>query len=222
MPENEGNEIREKRPRMRGEERKRLILERSKQAFADLGYQGASTSELAQRSEVTEPILYHHFGSKKNLFMAVIHEANGNFFRRWQKRIDQQAGEDMITALMTVILDYHQEISADPEAHKVLFMAISESSQDAEIALDVNKHRQRVFDTLHTLLQKAERIGYLDKDVDLHAATWGYLCMVLAMQYSLIIKRSEELNPTVLHEMSRLWLRGLLREDLRDLLSKKS
>ena len=62
----------EKRTRMRGEERREDILNHAKTVFARFGYADASTSELARASEVTEPMLYKHFGSKKGLFLAVM------------------------------------------------------------------------------------------------------------------------------------------------------
>ena len=64
----------EKRTRMRGEERREDILHHAKVVFAHYGYADASTGELARASEVTEPMLYKHFGSKKGLFLAVLNE----------------------------------------------------------------------------------------------------------------------------------------------------
>ena len=44
------------------------MLRSAKRVFARSTYAEASTGELARESEVTEPMLYKHFGSKKGLF----------------------------------------------------------------------------------------------------------------------------------------------------------
>ena len=56
----------ERHTRMRGQDRREFILNRAKKVFACSGYADASTGELARVSEVTEPMLYKHFGSKKD------------------------------------------------------------------------------------------------------------------------------------------------------------
>ena len=60
-----GKARQEQHPRMRGEDRKALILEQAKKVFARKGYLAASTGELARASGISEPILYKHFGSKQ-------------------------------------------------------------------------------------------------------------------------------------------------------------
>src|SRR5260370_13542860 len=70
----EHGKTQEKRTRMRGEERREFILNRAKEVFARYGYADASTGELARASEVTEPMRYKHFWSKKGLFLAVVSE----------------------------------------------------------------------------------------------------------------------------------------------------
>src|ERR1051326_6828431 len=81
----------EKRVRLRGEERRALILQSAKRVFARSTYAEASTGELAQESEVTEPMLYKHFGSKKGLFLAVLSESATHFRETLQERILFQA-----------------------------------------------------------------------------------------------------------------------------------
>jgi AcrR family transcriptional regulator len=75
----------EKRTRMSGEERRALILRSAKRVFARSTYAEASTGELARESEITEPMLYKHFGSKKGLFLAVLAEFGGQFLSHYKK-----------------------------------------------------------------------------------------------------------------------------------------
>jgi AcrR family transcriptional regulator len=47
---------------------KRLLLEAARELFAEKGFSGTSTREVAERAGVTEPMLFRHFGNKANLF----------------------------------------------------------------------------------------------------------------------------------------------------------
>src|SRR5215469_18064073 len=104
-----------KRTRLRGEERRTLILQRAKHVFARTTYAEASTGELARESEVTEPMLYKHFGSKKGLFLAVLSESAAQFRETLQERVSRRAERDVLDALEYIIADYRAAIKADPE-----------------------------------------------------------------------------------------------------------
>src|ERR1051326_3704887 len=95
MSNEQQNQV-EKRTRMRGEERRALILQSAKRVFARSTYAEASTGELARESEVTEPMLYKHFGSKKGLFLAVLREFGLQFLSMLQERISLRAEKDIL------------------------------------------------------------------------------------------------------------------------------
>ena len=53
---------------------KAQIIEAAAQQFADLGYKRATTRKIALAADVTEVTLFRHFGSKQNLFTAVLNQ----------------------------------------------------------------------------------------------------------------------------------------------------
>jgi len=61
---------------------------------------------------------------------------------------------------------------------------------------------------IRQLVERAHQDGYLDPTISLDAATWGYMSMILAIQYGLMLNLSGEVTQ-VQEEMSRIWLRGL-------------
>jgi AcrR family transcriptional regulator len=207
MPEEEQHHQSEKRPRMRGEERRALMLQNAKRVFARSSYAEASTGELARESEVTEPMLYKHFGSKKGLFLAVLHEFGTQFLNQLQERISRRAEQDVLDALTHVVDDYRATIKADPETQRVLFQSVTESG-DPDIARCVSEHNRAVYKVIRQLVERAGQNGYLDPAINLDAATWGYMSMILAIQYGLMLNLSHEVAQAQT-EMSRIWLRGL-------------
>jgi len=196
-----------KRTRLRGEERRELILHSAKRVFARSTYAEASTGELARESEVTEPMLYKHFGSKKGLFLAVLREFGAQFLDTLQERVSHRAEQDVLDALAHVVDDYRAAIKADPETQRVLFQAITESG-DPDIAGCISGHNRKDYWLIRQLVERALELGYLDPTVSPDAATWGYMSMILAIQYGLMLNLSGEVAQ-VQEEMSRIWLRGL-------------
>lgn len=60
-----------------GDGKERILLA-ALEEFAARGYDGASTTVIARRSGVTQPLIHYHFGSKEGLWRATVDEA----FRR--------------------------------------------------------------------------------------------------------------------------------------------
>ena len=183
------------------------MLQSAKHVFARSTYAEASTGELARESQVTEPMLYKHFGSKKGLFLAVLSEFGAQFLDTLQERISHRAERDVLDALAHVVDDYRAAIKADPEAQRVLFQAITEAG-DPDIARCVGNHNRVVYQFIRQLVERALELGYLDPMVNPDAATWGYMSMILALQYGVMLHLSGEVAQ-VQQEMSHIWLRGL-------------
>src|ERR671934_3133401 len=64
-----------RRPRLAAEERRALILDTACHVFSRGSYRGVTTAEIAREAGVTEPVLYRHFASKRDLYFACIDEA---------------------------------------------------------------------------------------------------------------------------------------------------
>jgi AcrR family transcriptional regulator len=183
------------------------MLRSAKHVFARSTYAEASTGELARESEVTEPMLYKHFGSKKGLFLAVLQEFGTQFLDLLQERISRRAEQDVLDALAHVVDDYRATIKADPETQRILFQAVTDSG-DPDIARCVSGHNRAVYGIIRQLVERARQDGYLDPMISSDAATWGYMSMILAIQYSVMLNLSAEVAQAQ-EEMSRIWLRGL-------------
>lgn len=60
------------RKRLPGEERRAQLIEVSQPLFAEHGYHHISMDDIAFAAQVTKPVLYKHFPSKYDLYLAVI------------------------------------------------------------------------------------------------------------------------------------------------------
>src|SRR3954451_2037563 len=58
--------------RMRGPERRAQLLVVARRVFGKAGFHGVSMDEVAKEAGVTKPILYDHFNSKEELYVALL------------------------------------------------------------------------------------------------------------------------------------------------------
>lgn len=64
---------------MSGEERKALILDAALNVFAQKGFSGARTKEIAREAGISETLVFRHFQSKQNLYrLALEHLFSGH------------------------------------------------------------------------------------------------------------------------------------------------
>jgi AcrR family transcriptional regulator len=61
--------------RLTAPERRAQLLEVAGGLFADLGYHGLSMEHLADAAGVSKPVLYQHFPSKRELYLALVRDA---------------------------------------------------------------------------------------------------------------------------------------------------
>jgi AcrR family transcriptional regulator len=72
---------------MRKLDRRRQLLAQAKNLFAMLGYAHTTTEKIARAAGVSEPVLYRHFESKKELFIELLDEVRAATISRWQSEI---------------------------------------------------------------------------------------------------------------------------------------
>jgi AcrR family transcriptional regulator len=68
--------------RLPAEERREQILDVAVQVFARQGFHGTSMNDVAEVAGVTKPVLYQHFDSKQDLYLALMAEAGRRMLAR--------------------------------------------------------------------------------------------------------------------------------------------
>src|SRR5699024_1169035 len=60
------------RKRMSGTERREQLLRIGRSLFSERGFEAAAIEEIAQRANVSKPVVYEHFGGKEGLYAVVV------------------------------------------------------------------------------------------------------------------------------------------------------
>jgi AcrR family transcriptional regulator len=71
------------RRRLSKEARRAQLIACAEQVFAEHGYQDATMELIATRSGVTRPLLYEHFASLDDVYLACLHAARGELDARF-------------------------------------------------------------------------------------------------------------------------------------------
>jgi len=79
-------------PRMPGEDRRRQLLKVAIESFAQNGFSGTKTKEIAAAAGVSEAILFRHFASKEDLYHAILDEKEATMGgERWFVEMKEMA-----------------------------------------------------------------------------------------------------------------------------------
>ncbi|MFL9882056.1 TetR/AcrR family transcriptional regulator [Paraburkholderia agricolaris] len=143
-------------PRQRDPEVTRArILEAAKMEFAKLGLAGARVEAIATRSKANKRMIYHYFGSKEELFVAVLEDAYADIRTAELKlNLDHLSPEDAIVALATHTWNYYLK---NPE-----FMTLV-NSENLHKARHLKKS-ERFKELHHDFISMLQRI--LDRGVE--------------------------------------------------------
>ena len=86
------------------------MLEAALIEFAERGFEGASTEDIARRAGISQPYLFRLFGTKKELFKATAARCLRETLEMFQRAAEGKRGEE---ALQAIGRAYHQQLEED-------------------------------------------------------------------------------------------------------------
>ena len=76
--------------RLPAPERRAAVVETACRVFAKSSYHGSTTAQIARESGVTEPVLYRHFASKRELYLVCLGVAWERLRALWEKALESE------------------------------------------------------------------------------------------------------------------------------------
>lgn len=136
----------------RGEHARRAILDAALQQFSAYGYRRASMEDLARAAGLSRPSLYFHFGSKEELFRALVQRLHDQQLAAAERALELDAPlEDRVLALLAAQFSHFVALMAgSPHGAEIL-------DENNRICADINLDaRRRGVLLLARLLQSPE------------------------------------------------------------------
>jgi AcrR family transcriptional regulator len=117
------------RRRLPKDERRARILDAAARVFAERGYEAASLDEIAEAAEISKPVIYDHFESKKALHIELLELHAGEMLEFMTRRaISEETTEGQLAAGLEAFLEF---VETHPYAWRMIFR--DPTAADAEI-----------------------------------------------------------------------------------------
>jgi len=149
------NDTRRKK-RLPASERKKVILDAAQRTFVEFGYHGALMETIAERAEVTKPILYRHFPSKLDLLLAILDRAGEELQDALLEPDPDQM--DWMTATTHSIHAYFGFVVNSEKAFRLIYA--TDLNVDRKAIERITKIRSGIIDIVTNMIR-----SYTDTDV---------------------------------------------------------
>jgi AcrR family transcriptional regulator len=163
--------------RLPAEERKAAVLDCACGIFSTGSYRGTTTAEIARKAGVTEPILYRHFDSKRDLYLAVLDESWRRLRALWDKTIEEE--EDPRFWLAAIGRAYFEADDPKVQCADLWVQALTEASDDPEIRKFLRKQMREVHAYVVDVIERSQAAGGILPDRDPRAEAWLFISIGL-------------------------------------------
>ncbi|MGV0735052.1 TetR/AcrR family transcriptional regulator [Mycobacterium syngnathidarum] len=194
------------RRRRTGDEVRSQLKAAASVVFAERGYTGATTKQIAARAGVTEALIFRHFGSKAELVDEAVLDTFERFVTSfsdpWPQHLSSEASVEDIGR------EYVSQIYEFIDDNRQLFLAM----------MSAESHHQTSADRLHQLFARLEQAAYkagAGYGLTLARATvftrLNFAMVLAAVVYSdILFPISEKPSATVvIDELTSLMLHGV-------------
>jgi AcrR family transcriptional regulator len=159
--------------RLPAAERRLELIETAIRVFSEGSYRGTTTAEIARAAGVSEPILYRHFASKRDLYFAAL----DHVWARAQDVFETAVADapDVLAALETMGRGHFAVRDCKHQLSELWVQALSEATEDPELRKYLRRHLREVHDFFAGLLRRGQEEGVLHADRDVDAEAWNFL-----------------------------------------------
>jgi AcrR family transcriptional regulator len=199
--------------RMSSEERKACIVQAACKLFSEKGFRGVTTRELASAVGVTEPVLYEHFKTKRDLYSAIIEgkaqegvEVVGRIRDKFAESPDDYA---FFVNLADSILDWYIR---DPAFIRLLLFSNLEGDELKDL---FHERSRECMEIVSSYITKRIQDGAM-REVDPFVAARAFFGMVAHYAMTAVIFGVTPIHrPTgeVVHEMVSILIGGLCKQE---------
>jgi AcrR family transcriptional regulator len=158
--------------RLPAAERRQELIEAGLRVFLSGSYSGATTAEIAREAGVSEPILYRHFGSKRDLYFACLDEAWARMRVTFELKLSELGDPKTVQAMADTV----RACRASRVLPQLLWIqALTEAGEDPEIRRYLRRHLRDVHDFVADVVRRGQAVGAVPADRDANAEAWIFI-----------------------------------------------
>jgi AcrR family transcriptional regulator len=164
--------------RLSGPERRQAVVETACRVFAKSSYRGSTTAQIARETGVTEPVLYRHFASKRELYVACLDTVWERVRALWVEAVEaEQEPSNWLRAIGKAYLE--ERGAARIVMVDLWIQALTEAADDPEIRRALRLQMREVHDFVSGLIRRAQEQGGVLPDRDPDAEAWIFISLGL-------------------------------------------
>jgi TetR/AcrR family transcriptional regulator len=191
---------------MRAQDRRAAVLETACRVFSRGTYHGTTTAEIARAAGVSEPILYRHFPSKRDLYLACIEETWRRTRLRWEEALAAEPDPaEWVAAMGRAFLEWREQRAL---ISNLWLQSLAEASEDPKIRAHVRADLRRVHAFVADVVRRSQEAGGIARDRDPSAEAWIFLGVGLIAAAGSRLGGLVEEDLGAIRESRRRWLTG--------------
>jgi AcrR family transcriptional regulator len=165
------------RIRLPAEERRAAVLEAACTIFGRGTYRSTTTAEIAKYAGVTEPVLYRHFSSKRDLYIACLQEAWRDTRALWDNAVAEEP--DPTLWLTAMGKSYLAAKDRRGQLAHLWLQSLAEVSDDPEIRKFVRRQFQDVHTYVADVMRRSQEAGGILPERDVEGEAWVFISLGL-------------------------------------------
>lgn len=142
------------RTRMTGTQRRAQLIGVARGLFAERGYEATTIEEVAQRANVSKPVVYEHFGGKEGLYAVVVDREMETLLKMITSSLATTRSRFRVQQVALALLTYMEE---RPDGFRILARGRSNDGDNATYSSLLN---DAVSQVEHILGADFERRGF--------------------------------------------------------------
>jgi AcrR family transcriptional regulator len=154
--------------RLKAPQRKEQLLGVATRVFAKYGYDATTTASIASAAGVTEPILYRHFGSKQELFVAITRAVSERTLRHWKELIADI--DDPAEQLREIAGQFDDHLHELGDAYRVIHSALT-TTRDRKVLNVLREHYRQIEAFFRAIIVSGQKKGAF-RSVDVKTVCW--------------------------------------------------
>jgi len=167
------------RARMTADERRRCVVGAACRVFSKSSYHGATTAEIARESGVTEPVLYRHFQSKRDLYLACLEAGWRQVRALWEEALAAEPEPALKLGAMGRAYVQLQRTGDRIMLSDLWIQALNEASEDPKIRKYLRDQVREVHDYVADVIRRSQADGGIHRERDPNAEAWIFISLGL-------------------------------------------
>jgi len=159
--------------RMPAAERRHELIEVAIRVFSEGSYRGTTTAEIARAAGISEPILYRHFSSKRELYLAALDHVWSKAKAAWEAAL---LGASNVAGGLEAMGRGHFAVrDCKLQLAELWVQALGEAAEDPELRKHLRRHMREVHDFVADVIRRGQADGSLASARDPDAEAWLFL-----------------------------------------------